>query len=303
MLMNTNAKQGVLLAIAAYLMWGIIPAYFKLLNSMVPTEILMHRIIWSSLLLMIIISVKKNWSQISSILKKPKTLLILIASASILAFNWWLFIWAINNNHLLDASLGYYINPLLNVALGMFFLGERLSKLQYAAVGLAFVGVTIQVVTFGSFPVVAFALAISFSVYGLIRKTVSVDSVSGLLMESLLLTIPAVLYWWFMVPTDASNMANNTIGFNLLIMAAGLITTAPLLCFVAAARRLNYSTMGFFQYIGPSIMFMFAVFIYGEKVGEDRWVTFGFIWTALIIYSVASILKMKKDRKSNKAIS
>jgi chloramphenicol-sensitive protein RarD len=214
-----------------------------------------------------------------------------------------LFIWAINNNHLLDASLGYYINPLLNVALGMFFLGERLSKLQYAAVGLAFVGVTIQVVTFGSFPVVAFALAISFSIYGLIRKTVSVDSVSGLLMESLLLTIPAVLYWWFMVPTDASNMANNTIGFNLLIMAAGLITTAPLLCFVAAARRLNYSTMGFFQYIGPSIMFMFAVFIYGEKVGEDRWVTFGFIWTALIIYSVASILKMKKDRKNNKAIS
>ncbi|WP_299263967.1 EamA family transporter RarD [uncultured Psychrosphaera sp.] len=297
MLMNTNAKQGVLLAIAAYLMWGVIPAYFKLLNSMVPTEILMHRIIWSSLLLVIIISVKKNWIQISNILKKPKTLLILIASASILAFNWWLFIWAINNNHLLDASLGYYINPLLNVALGMLFLGERLSKLQYAAVALAFIGVTIQVVTFGSFPVVAFALAISFSVYGLIRKTVSVDSVSGLLMESLLLTIPAVIYWWFMVPTDASNMLNNSIGFNLLIMAAGLITTAPLLCFVAAARRLNYSTMGFFQYIGPSIMFMFAVFIYGEKVGEDRWVTFGFIWMALIIYSVASILKMKKDRR------
>jgi chloramphenicol-sensitive protein RarD len=294
--MNTNAKQGVLLAIAAYLMWGVIPAYFKLLNSMVPTEILMHRIIWSSLLLMIIISVKKNWSQISNILKKPKTLLILIASASILAFNWWLFIWAINNNHLLDASLGYYINPLLNVALGMFFLGERLSKLQYAAVALAFIGVTIQVVTFGSFPLVAFALAISFSIYGLIRKTVSVDSVSGLLMESLLLTIPAVIYWWFMVPTGASNMLNNSIGFNLLIMAAGLITTAPLLCFVAAARRLNYSTMGFIQYIGPSIMFMFAVFIYGEKVGEDRWVTFGFIWMALIIYSVASILKMKKDK-------
>lgn len=295
--MNTNAKQGVLLAIAAYLMWGVIPAYFKLLNSMVPTEILMHRIIWSSLLLVIIISVKKNWIQIANILKNPKTMLILIASASILAFNWWLFIWAINNNHLLDASLGYYINPLLNVALGMFFLGERLSKLQYAAVALAFIGVTIQVVTFGSFPLVAFALAISFSIYGLIRKTVSVDSVSGLLMESLLLTIPAVLYWWFMVPTGASNMANNTIGFNLLIMAAGLITTAPLLCFVAAARRLNYSTMGFFQYIGPSIMFMFAVFIYGEKVGEDRWVTFGFIWMALIVYSVASILKMKKDRK------
>jgi len=301
--MNTNAKQGVLLAIAAYLMWGVIPAYFKLLNSMVPTEILMHRIIWSSLLLMIIISMKKNWIQISNILKKPKTILILMASASILAFNWWLFIWAINNNHLLDASLGYYINPLLNVALGMFFLGERLSKLQYAAVALAFIGVTIQVVTFGSFPLVAFALAISFSVYGLIRKTVSVDSVSGLLMESLLLTIPAVLYWWFMVPTDASNMANNTIGFNLLLMSAGIMTTAPLLCFVAAARRLNYSTMGFFQYIGPSIMFMFAVFLYGEKVGEDRWVTFGFIWTALIIYSVASILKMKKDKKINKAIS
>lgn len=296
--MNTNAKQGVFLAIAAYFMWGVIPAYFKLLDSVDSVEILMHRIIWSSLLLAIIISVKQNWMQISNIFRSPKTLVILVASSAILGFNWWLFIWAINNNHILDASLGYYINPLLNVGLGMLFLGERLSKLQYAAVSLAFIGVAIQVITFGSFPIVAFALATSFAIYGLIRKMVSVDSVSGLLVESMLLVIPAFLYWWFMVPTPSSNFADNSIGFNLLLMSAGIVTTAPLLCFVAAARRLNYSTMGFFQYIGPSIMFIFGVFIYGEQVGQDRWVTFGFIWVALVIYSIASILKIKKDNKA-----
>ncbi len=285
-----------MLAIAAYFMWGIAPVYFKLLDSIVPSEILMHRIIWSSLLLAVIITIKKNWQQISAIVNAPKTLMILLASATILAFNWWLFIWAINNDHILDASLGYYINPLLNVGLGMLFLGERLSKLQYAAVVLAFVGVAIQVVTFGSFPVVAFALATSFAIYGLIRKMVTVDSLSGLLMESLLLTVPACVYWWLMIPSDTTDFFANSLGTNLLIMAAGIVTTAPLLCFVAAARRLNYSTMGFFQYIGPSIMFIFGVFVYGEEVGNDRWVTFGFIWTALVIYSIASILKMKRDR-------
>jgi len=294
--MNQVQKQGVILAILAYGMWGLAPLYFKQIIEIPSLDILVHRIVWSTLLLAVIIGMKKQWSTIRQVLRQPRTTAMLFLSASLLGFNWWLFIWSINNDHMLDASLGYYINPLLNIALGMLFLGERLSRLQYAAVGLAALGVIIQLVTFGSFPYVAFALALSFAFYGLIRKTISVDSVAGLLIESLLLVVPAVVYWWLFAESPAMNMANNTLGLNLLLMAAGLVTTLPLLCFVAGARRLNYSTMGFFQYIGPSIMFMFAVFMYGESVGNDRWVTFGFIWLALVIYSFASVKNIRKKR-------
>ena len=200
----------------------------------------------------------------------------MLVSSALLAFNWWLFIWAVNNDRILDASLGYYINPLLNIALGMLFLGERLSKVQYVAVGLAFTGVVIQLVTFGSFPLVALSLAGSFACYGLIRKMINVDSMTGLLIESALLLTPAIVYWFMLAESPTSNLFSNDWSLSALLLFAGVLTTAPLLCFVAAARRLDYSTMGFFQYIGPSIMFLFGVFVYGEKVGADRWVTFAF---------------------------
>lgn len=292
--MNQSARQGVLLAIAAFTMWGLAPAYFKTIEAISSVEILMHRIVWSTLLLVIIITIKANWPQVKQTLMNKKNVLILTVSSSFLAFNWWLFIWAVNNDHILDASLGYYINPLLNVALGMLFLGERLSRAQYIAVGLAVIGVLIQVITFGSFPVIAFSLAISFAIYGLIRKKIAVDSLTGLLVESAILTLPAFIYWWLIATSPTANLFNNSAELNLLLMAAGIVTTAPLLCFVAAARRLNYSTMGFFQYIGPSLMFIFGVFVYGEQVGVDRWVTFGFIWTALAIYTYASVVQYKK---------
>lgn len=297
--MQSTTKQGVILAILAYTMWGLAPVYFKLLQQISSHEILIHRIVWSSLLLAAIVSIKSNWSTVKKVFSTPKTLMILLISSVFLAFNWWLFIWAVNNNHLLDASLGYYINPLLNVALGMIFLAERLSRLQMIAVGLAIIGVMIQVIGFGSFPLIAFSLAISFSIYGLIRKMVSVDSVTGLLIESLILLIPAVIYWWFFAQSDTINLFNNDWSVNALLIAAGFVTTAPLLCFVAAARRLNYSTMGFFQYIGPSLMFLFAVFVYQEQFGADRWVTFGFIWTALLVFSFASYQKYKQSIKQD----
>lgn len=290
---NTN-RQGVLLAVAAYVMWGIAPVYFKLIESVPSVEILMHRIIWSLVVLFLIISGKKHWHNISKIFRNPKTLLTLTISSCFLAFNWWLFIWAVNNERILDASLGYYINPLLNIALGMIFLGERLSRLQYFAIGLALIGVLIQLITFGSFPIVAFSLAASFAIYGLIRKKIHVDSVSGIFIESLILVIPAILYWWFLADSHASNLTINTVSLNMLLVLAGVVTTAPLLCFVAAARRLEYSTMGFLQYIGPSIMFLFGVFVYGENVGQDRWLTFAFIWSALAVYSFATIQKIRK---------
>jgi len=297
--MEQVKKQGVILALLAYGMWGVAPLYFKQLADIPSMEILVHRIIWSTLLLAIIIGVQKQWSHIRNALGTPRTAGLLFASASLIGFNWWLFIWSVNNDHMLDASLGYYINPLLNIALGMLFLGERLSKLQYAAVGLAALGVVIQLVTFGSFPIIAFGLALSFAFYGLLRKTMAVDSVAGMLIESFLLVTPAAAYWWLVADSHAVNMLDNSMSLNLWLMAAGLVTTLPLLCFVAAARRLNYSTMGFFQYIGPSIMFMFAVFMFDEQVGTDRWVTFGFIWSALVLYSLATIKGLKKKKAVN----
>ena len=291
--MTQSLKHGVLLAIAAYSMWGLAPIYFKMIQQVPSLEILVHRIIWSTLFLFIVIAVKKQWSNIQKVLASRRQLAILTLSASLLGFNWWLFIWAVNNDQILEASLGYYINPLLNVALGTLFLSERLSRLQYSAVALAATGVLIQVVSFGSFPIVALGLASSFAIYGLIRKKVSVDSLSGLLIESLILVTPALVYWWGFANSDYANMFDNSVSLNVLLMSASVVTTLPLLCFVAAARRLNYSTLGFFQYIGPSIMFLFAVFVYGETVGQDRWVTFAFIWGALAIYSFAALKKRK----------
>ena len=296
--MNDQAKQGVIYAMLAYTMWGIAPIFFKQLQFMPSLEILAHRIIWSALLLVVIIGLRNNLHKVKAIFASRRQLSILFISASLLGFNWWLFIWAINNDHILDASLGYYINPLLNIALGMVFLKERLSKLQYAAVGLAVTGVAIQLVTFGSFPYIALSLAVSFAIYGLIRKTVSVDAMPGLLIESLVMIVPAFVYWFVFASSSATNLLDNTWTINALIVGAGLVTTAPLLCFVEAARRLNYSTLGFFQYIGPSLMFMLAVFVYGEEFGQDRWVTFGFIWTALLVYSYASYRNIQKSKTS-----
>lgn len=295
--MNVN-RQGAILAVSAYTMWGLAPIYFKLIQQVPSLEILMHRIIWSTLLLLVIIVARKHISSVFKVLKQPKTLGIMLVSSALLAFNWWLFIWAVNNDRILDASLGYYINPLLNIALGMLFLGERLSKMQYLAVALALTGVVIQLVTFGSFPIIALSLAGSFAFYGLIRKMIAVDSMPGLLIESALLLTPAIIYWWMFAQSPSSNFFNNEWSLNALLLFAGILTTAPLLCFVAAARRLDYSTMGFFQYIGPSIMFLFGVFVYGEKVGADRWVTFAFIWSALAIYSYSSIHKHHKAKKA-----
>ncbi len=294
--MNDQAKHGVIYALLAYTMWGIAPLFFKQMQFMPSLEIFAHRVIWSALLLVVIIGIRNNLHKVKAIVKNPRQISILMVSACLLGFNWWLFIWSINNDHILDASLGYYINPLLNIALGMVFLKERLSKLQYAAVVLAITGVAIQIITFGSFPYIAISLAVSFAIYGLIRKTVSVDAMPGLLIESLVMIVPAFVYWFVFANSSATNLFENSLAVNALIIGAGVVTTGPLLCFVEAARRLNYSTLGFFQYIGPSLMFLLAVFVYGEEFGQDRWVTFGFIWAALVVYSYASYRNSRKPK-------
>lgn len=291
---QTNAKKGVLLAIGAYTMWGIAPIYFKTITFVPALEILSHRVIWSFFFLAIIIHFSHQWRNVVSIFQSKSKMLYLIATALLIGANWLIFIWAINANHMLDASLGYYINPLINVVFGMLFLGERLRKLQWFAVALAAIGVAIQIVVFGSVPVVAFALAISFAFYGLLRKKVSVNGQTGLFIETLVLIPAALIYLAWFADSATSSMANNEFNLNVLLISAGIVTTLPLLCFTGAATKLKLSTLGFFQYIGPSLMFLLAVLIYGEAFSTDKAITFTFIWGALVVFSYDGLTQGRK---------
>ncbi|WP_372858634.1 EamA family transporter RarD [Pseudoalteromonas sp.] len=298
MSIDTEQRKGAIFACLAFFMWGLAPIYFKMIQHVSAFEILMHRVIWSVVFLIVVVSVLSYWDKIKRILIQPKLILMLVVTSTLLGFNWGLFIWAINNNHMLDASLGYYINPLLNVLLGMVFLNERLRKLQGAAVALAFTGVLLQLISFGSFPVVAFSLATSFALYGLLRKKLQVDALPGILIEALILLPVALTYWWLMVPTETSNLVRNDLLTNALLVSAGIVTTLPLLCFTGAAKRLQYTTLGFFQYIGPSLMFILAVVFYGEVFDAERVITFACIWSALAIFSWDSYHQSRKRRKA-----
>jgi chloramphenicol-sensitive protein RarD len=289
-------KKGVLLALSAFIMWGIAPIYFKQLIHIDALEILAQRIIWAVVFLIVISLFSRQLYKTVEILKHPKQLAILSISACLLGFNWGLFIWSVNNNHMLEASLGYYINPLINVLMGYLFLSERLRKRQGLAVALALLGVLIQLISFGSVPYIALSLAVSFAIYGLLHKKTYIESIPGLLIEALILLPLAILYWIFTEPSATSNMAANDTSTNLLLLSAGIVTTLPLLCFTAAAKRLQYSTLGFIQYIGPSLMFILAVQFYGETLGLKEYITFGCIWLALLVFSWDSLRHQLKNR-------
>jgi chloramphenicol-sensitive protein RarD len=288
---ENSSRNGAFSALSAYLLWGFAPIYFKLLTAIEPGEILMHRVIWSTIFLLVMIIIMQKWSQLMAIFKQPKILLSLSLSASFLGVNWFIFIWAVNNNHLLDASLGYYINPLFNVILGMLFFNERLRRNQLIAVGLAFFGVLVQLIALGTLPIISLTLACSFAIYGLIRKKLHVNAFIGLFVESLLMLPIALVYWFFFIETSTSNMSVNTDSLNFTLIMAGIVTTAPLLFFTIAAKRLTLSTLGFFQYLGPSIMFLLATFYYQETMKSAELITFVFIWAALVLYSIDSFRK------------
>ncbi|MEZ9161274.1 chloramphenical resistance permease RarD [Vibrio lentus] len=293
-----RTRQGILLAVAAYTMWGIAPIYFKSLSEVSPFEILSHRVVWSFFLLAFLLHMSRGWRKVRDTLTSKPKMLYLVATSILVGANWLIFIWAVNSNHMLDASLGYYINPLINVLLGMFFLGERLRKLQWFAVSLAAIGVIIQLIAFGSVPIVAIALAFSFGFYGLLRKKVSLEAQTGLFIETLVMLPIAATYLVFIADSATSDFSMNPMQLNLLLVAAGVITTVPLLCFTGAATRLKLSTLGFFQYIGPSLMFLLAVLIYGEAFTSDKAITFAFIWGALVIFSFDGLRNNKKNKRA-----
>lgn len=247
MSLSPAQKIGGAFAASAYTLWGIAPLYFKQIDFVPAQEILIHRVVWSFVLLVLIVFAMQQWSKVQQILAQPKMVLALLGTSLILGGNWGLFIWAVNNHHMLDASLGYYINPLLNVLLGMFFLGERLRKFQWLALSLAATGVLIQLVTFGSVPWIALTLACTFALYGLFRKKLAIDAITGLFIESLLLLPLALYYWWQFADSSAADFSQNSWSLNLWLIAAGFVTTVPLLFLLRAPNAYSSPLWAFFN--------------------------------------------------------
>jgi len=292
-----DSPLGVLLAASAFLIWGLSPIYWKALVSVPAFEILMHRMIWSFVFLAPLVLLLGHFSDLLKALTSGRTLLILMGTTVIVGGNWFLFIWAINSGHILQTSLGYYINPLVNVLLGFVFLKERLRRLQLVAVGLAAVGVTYLTLSYGQFPWVSLTLAFSFGFYGLIRKVAPVGPLVGLTVETLLLSIPATAYLAYLDQTGRGAFLHAGTGITFLLMGAALVTGLPLLLFTMGTKLLRLATVGFLQYIAPSCTFLLAVFIYHEPLVLAQLFTFGMIWTALGIYSYDSVKAYKQPKK------
>ncbi|UPW18490.1 EamA family transporter RarD [Agarivorans sp. TSD2052] len=297
---NQTTKHGVIFALAAYVMWGFAPVYFKSLTQVPAYEILAHRVIWSCVFVAALLGLGKQWGAVSAVIKQPRQLATLALTSVLIGLNWLIFIWAVNNDRMLDASLGYYINPLFNVVLGMLFLGERFRRAQWVAIGLALSGVLIQVISYGSLPWIAISLAVSFGFYGLLRKKVNLGALPGLFVETLWLFPLALAYLGLFADSATSHLLGNTSSLNILLLSAGIVTTLPLLCFAAAATRLRLSTIGFFQYIGPSLMFILATSVYGEELEPMKLLTFAFIWLGLSVFTWDALRNQRRQKKAAK---
>jgi chloramphenicol-sensitive protein RarD len=284
-----SSKSGVPLGLAAYAIWGFMPLYFKLLATVQPTEIVAHRILWSLLLLGLLATLLHRWGAIRTALGTGKVLMTLIVTACLIAVNWLVYIYAIVSGHVLEGSLGYYLNPLVNVMFGVMLLKERLTRGQVFACLLAGAGVAVMAAGAGSGLWISLTLALSFASYGFLRKVAPVDALEGLWVETLVLA-PVSLFWVLHLQAQGTaGFAHQGWSIDLFLILGGAVTALPLLLFTAAAKRLPYSTLGFLQYIAPSLQFLLAVLVFHEPFGQTQALCFAAIWTALAIFSVEAI--------------
>jgi len=282
----TEETKGTIFAILAFTFWGLVPIYFKLVSHVSPFEVLIHRVLWSVMFLAFILLITKSFNNLIFILKDTKKLKILFISAILVSLNWLTFIWAISNDMIIEASLGYYINPLISVFLGFIFFNEKLTKQQSFAIFIAFLAIIYQIYSLGTLPIISLILAFSFAFYGLARKKVHVESISGLLIETILVSPFAIIYLIYLFSTEQNSFSLTLDVTSWLLIAAGLITIIPLIWFNSAATRISMMKLGFLQYIGPSIAFILAIFVYHEPFNIDKLITFIMIWIALAIFSI-----------------
>ncbi len=286
----SRTAAGVLYALGAFGLWGLSPLYWRLLARVPPVQILMHRIAWSAFFLLFL--VRSRLPELRRALAAPRVVTLLLATTALIGVNWYLYIWAIASHRVLDSSLGYYINPLVNVALGVVVLGERMRRLQGAAALLALAGVSWLVKVHGHLPWLSLTLAGTFALYALLRKKATVDALTGLAFETFVLTVPSVLgIAWLAAhgrpPADARTW--------LLLAGGAGVTALPLLWFVEAARRLDLKTMGFLQFVSPTLQFLIAVFAFGEPLSRERLLSFVLIWAGVALYCADAALRPRRS--------
>lgn len=277
-------NQGILYAIGAYVTWGVFPAYWKLLHHVPALQLLSHRIIWSFLILLAFVLVTKQWKAFQAAISSRRVLFIYFAAAILIGVNWLTYVWAVNAGYIVETSLGYFINPLLNVLLGVVFLRERLRRFQWLPVVMAAVGVTYLTVVYGRLPWIALTLAFSFGIYGLVKKTAPLGSLFGLSLETGILFLPALGWLVFSEASGQGAFLHAGAGSDLLLVGAGLVTTVPLLMFASAAQRIPLSLLGIIQYVAPTLQFLLGVLVFKEPFSHSQLIGFGIVWAALILF-------------------
>ena len=291
---NRDTPQGLGFALTAYVLWGFLPLYMKLLSHIPPAEVVAHRVIWSLPIAATLLIILGRTGDIKTALTTPKMLAMGCITAALISINWGFYVWAITSGHALDAALGYYINPLFSVFLGAVLLGERLNKLQLAALALAFAAVVILTLEAGKLPWVAIALFVTWGFYALAKKSLPIGPNQGFLLEVMILTPPAIAYLIWLGPTG--NFLGSTYD-TWLLLGCGVVTAVPLLIYANGAKLLRLSTIAILQYIAPTMIFLIGVFVFKEPFGGARMIAFPMIWMALVLYSIAIFRNMRAARK------
>lgn len=296
---QSKTKIGFFAALGAFMLWGLLPLYWKALLSVPPMVILCHRIIWSLIFIAIILTANKRWGETFAPMRSPRNLGILFISSLMIGGNWLLYIWAVNTGHVLETSLGYYINPLVSILFGLVFFRERLRRMQWLAIACAAVGVANSIFSYGELPWISLTLAVSFACYGLLRKIAAVGSLPGLFLETLLLAPIALGYLIILHSQGNTVFLTGDITVDALVVGAGVATATPLIGFAFGARNLPLSTLGVLQYTAPSIAFLLGVFVFREPFGPSHLVSFAMIWLGLAVYTFDTIQTLREAKKSS----
>ena len=288
-----NYKQGIFFGLAAYVLWGILPVYWKALELVSPFEILSSRFMWSCVFVFLLIIFQKKWplfsKEVKQVFSNVKTGAAMVAAGITISFNWGTFIWAVNNGHIVETSMGYYINPLVSILFAVVFLHERLDKMQLAAITCAFIGVASMVYSFGKIPWVSLTLAFTFALYGLLKKILPVSALTSIMLETLLITPLALVYEYSLWQQGVSFYASGNLQVIMMLTGAGVVTAIPLLLFTAGARLLPLKIIGFLQYISPTLTLLIGVFVYNEAFTAAHLLAFGWIWAALLLFIVSQL--------------
>ncbi|MGW1376547.1 EamA family transporter RarD [Streptomyces sp. NPDC002446] len=293
---RADQRAGLAYGLTAYTLWGLLPLYWHLLGTVAPSEILAHRMVWSLPVAVVILAVLRRWAWIGPLLRQPKRLGLVLVCAVVISMNWFLYIWAVNAGHVLEASLGYFINPLVSIAFGVLVLRERLRPLQWTAVGVGTLAVVVMTVAYGKVPWIALGLALSFATYGLVKKGIKLDGIEGFSAETAMQLLPALGFLIFLGVRGESSFTGGGVGQALLLSACGIATAVPLICFGASAVRLPLTVIGMMQYLAPTFQFLLGLTVFHETMPPERWAGFALVWLALVVLTWDALRTARRAR-------